>query len=91
MIDISDKVAEIKKLVDVGKYFTINRARQFGKTTTMNALKRILHDEYSVVRLDFQAISTEDFANESEVYGISRRTLVRSHRFGCQVQLYGNY
>lgn len=33
MVDISDRVAEIKKMVDTGKYFTINRARQYGKTT----------------------------------------------------------
>lgn len=26
-------------MVDAGKYFTINRARQYGKTTTLQALK----------------------------------------------------
>ena len=38
MVDLSDRIAEIKKLVDKGKYFTINRARQYGKTTTLAAL-----------------------------------------------------
>ena len=28
MVDISERLSEIKKLVDNGKYFTINRARQ---------------------------------------------------------------
>ena len=32
MVDVSDKVEKIKRLVDEGKYFTINRARQYGKT-----------------------------------------------------------
>ena len=32
MVDISDKVEQIRKLVDEGKYFTISRARQYGKT-----------------------------------------------------------
>ncbi len=32
MVDLSKRVEEIKKLVDAGKYFTINRARQYGKT-----------------------------------------------------------
>ena len=41
MVDISDKVEQIKKLVDDGKYFTINRARQYGKTTTLAALKNL--------------------------------------------------
>ena len=35
MVDISQKVREIERLVDAGKYFTINRARQYGKTTTL--------------------------------------------------------
>ena len=35
MVDITERVKEIKNLVDDGKYFTINKARQYGKTTTM--------------------------------------------------------
>ena len=31
MVDLSERVKEIKQLVDEGKYFTINRARQYGK------------------------------------------------------------
>ena len=34
MADISAKLDEIEKLVDDEHYFTINRARQYGKTTT---------------------------------------------------------
>ena len=34
MVDISGKIRRIKEMVDRGDYFTINRARQFGKTTT---------------------------------------------------------
>ena len=33
MIDLSERLSEIKKMVDAGEYFTINRARQYGKTT----------------------------------------------------------
>ena len=35
MVDLRERLAEIKKLVDAGEYFTINRARQYGKTTTL--------------------------------------------------------
>lgn len=38
MVNISDKVAEIRQPVDAGKYFNVSRARQFGKTTTLTAL-----------------------------------------------------
>ncbi len=38
MVDISGRVEEIAHLVDKGEYFTINRARQYGKTTTLPAV-----------------------------------------------------
>ena len=53
MVDISKRVAQIKSLVDDGKYFTINRARQYGKTTTLNELRKELVKQYDVVFLDF--------------------------------------
>ena len=64
MVDLRERLAEIKKLVDAGEYFTINRARQYGKTTTLNALSEYLQDEYIVVLLDFQKMSGNDFENE---------------------------
>ena len=33
MVDLSGRLAEIKSMIDAGKYFTITRARQYGKTT----------------------------------------------------------
>ena len=35
MVDTGEKVEQIMKLIDEGHYFTINRARQYGKTTTL--------------------------------------------------------
>lgn len=64
MVDLSKRVQEIKKLIDAGKYFTINRARQYGKTTTLTALRRILESEYEVVSLDFQGLSNASFQTE---------------------------
>jgi len=66
MVDLSERVKEIGKLVDDGKYFTINRARQYGKTTTLTALSLALSDKYDVVSLDFQDVTDADFENESE-------------------------
>lgn len=64
MVDISNKLEKIKEMVDQGQYFTINRARQYGKTTTLRALERILNKDYIVVSLDFQMLSYADFHNE---------------------------
>ena len=64
MVDLSERVAEIKKMVDAGDYFTINRARQYGKTTTITALKKNLEKDYTVVSLDFQGIGKAGFSTE---------------------------
>lgn len=66
MVDLSERVNEIKKLVDEGKYFAINRARQYGKTTTLNALEHGLSNQYDVISLDFQDMTDADFESESD-------------------------
>ncbi len=66
MVDISERLKEIKKMVDEKKYFTINRARQYGKTTTLKALEEYLKHDYIVVSLDFQDIGNDGFQNENE-------------------------
>ncbi|MBQ9007790.1 MAG: AAA-like domain-containing protein [Clostridia bacterium] len=64
MVDLTDRLVQIKAMVDAGKYFTINRARQYGKTTTLAALRRSLSPEYDVLSLDFQEIGNAGFATE---------------------------
>ena len=63
MVDLSERVKEIKKLVDDGKYFAINRARQYGKTTTLSLLEKKLADDYYVVFMDFQDYGEDTFRN----------------------------
>lgn len=65
MVNIENRLLEIKSLVDAGKYFTINRARQYGKTTTLRALNRLLQNEYYVVLIDFQTFGNAKFRNEN--------------------------
>lgn len=64
MVDIQKRLAEIKDLVDQGAYFTMNRARQYGKTTILNALKKYLSDDYAIISVDFQMLSNASFENE---------------------------
>ena len=65
MVDLSERVTEIKKLVDAGRYFTINRARQYGKTTTIAALESGLAAEYDVISIDFQDVTDAVSQDES--------------------------
>ena len=71
MVDTSAKLAKIVEYIDDGLYFTINRARQFGKTTTLDAIYRNLSDKYIVIAISFEvggAIydSEERFCNNFE-------------------------
>lgn len=66
MVDIKERLMKIKKMVDSGDYFTINRARQYGKTTTLRALYHFLEKDYLVISMDFQKeMSDAKFRNEN--------------------------
>jgi len=66
MVDLTSRLEVIKGMVDAGQYITINRGRQYGKTTTLMALEQYLSDEYYVLNMDFQtAMSTAKFKDES--------------------------
>ena len=66
MVDLSGRIEKIKQFVDAGKYFTVNRARQYGKTTTLTALGLSLKNQYDVISIDFQDITDAEFENENE-------------------------
>ena len=51
MVNLDSRLAQIKKMVDKGQYFSINKGRQYGKTV--------------VISMDFQFISTSEFATEN--------------------------
>ena len=64
MVNLDARLKEIKKLVDSDCYFVINKARQYGKTTTLRALYRYLQDDYYVILMDFQTFGNADFQTE---------------------------
>jgi hypothetical protein len=66
MVDITERLEEIKGMIDKGSYFSINRARQYGKTTTLKALCCYLAGDYHMVFIDFQVrMSNAKFRNEN--------------------------
>ena len=65
MVRLDDRVRRIKEdYVDYGSYFVINKGRQYGKTTTLRALAKYLEEDYIVIAMDFQMMSTANFADE---------------------------
>ena len=65
MVNLDERLKKIKVFVDAGKYFTINRARQYGKTTALRALYLYLQGEYYVVSMDFQTFGSAEFQTET--------------------------
>lgn len=56
MVDLSEEMDQIEAtLVEPGMYFTINRARQYGKTTLLYGLEKRLKKKYLVLSLSFEA------------------------------------
>ncbi|MCP4403742.1 MAG: AAA family ATPase, partial [bacterium] len=66
MVDISSKIVNIITLIDKGKYFSINRPRQFGKTTTLSLLFKTLNqlDDYLTFKISFEGVGDAMFADE---------------------------
>lgn len=64
MVDLDERLKEIRELVDDGAYFVINRARQYGKTTTLHALAKVLTEDYFVARMDFQVLGSASYKDE---------------------------
>ena len=78
MVDVSSRLDEIKGYVDRGAYFTINRARQYGKTTILRALADYLKEWYYVISLDFQnQMSSAKFRDENTFSKAFAKAFVR--------------
>ncbi|MCK4762286.1 MAG: AAA family ATPase [Candidatus Aminicenantes bacterium] len=63
MADTSEKIKKIIAMVEAGEYFTINKPRQYGKTTTIYLLDRELkkRKDYLVLKLSFEGIDTTNY------------------------------
>lgn len=84
MVDMEERLKEIRELIGLGEYFTINRARQYGKTTTLKCLKDMLSDDYIVISISFEGMSRENFSDENTFGRYFLRLLYNSLKYGRQ-------
>lgn len=70
MVSLEERIREIKELIEQNKYFVMNRARQYGKTTTIRMLCVKLAKEYSVFSISFEGLGDVAYADE---YAFCRR------------------
>ncbi|MBR4265008.1 MAG: hypothetical protein IKQ46_03015 [Bacteroidales bacterium] len=74
MVDTTNKMKVFERLIDRKKYFTINRARQFGKSTSLKWIYTHLNGEYLVVSLSFEDTEESDWISQRpEEYGFFPR------------------
>ena len=64
MVDSEQRFRAVEKMIDYGEYFTINRARQYGKTTMLNMIWRRLPNKYLSIDTSFEGVGDSSFENE---------------------------
>ena len=66
MVDISKKLEVVIKMIEKEKYFIINRPRQYGKTTTLYMLEKMLErdQQYLTISISFEGIGDLIFQDE---------------------------
>ena len=75
MVDSYRIFRKVVNLIEKGKYFTINRARQYGKTTTLDMIWRRLSDRYLVVPLSFEGLGDAAFASREAFVAMFARQM----------------
>lgn len=87
MVNIDGRLSAIRKMVDQGNYFCINRGRQYGKTTTLNALVGYLSNQYMVFQVSFEGLDDSIYSTQESLM----RALLRLMRLRIQRQQAGLY
>lgn len=82
MVNIDHRLNEIQELVADGNYFVINRARQYGKTTTLRLLQTHLKRDYAVFSLSFEGLGINSFQSETSFCRLLCGLLYDAIRYG---------
>jgi len=88
MVNMQEKIQQIiKEYVERGEYFTINRARQYGKTTTLSLLEKSLSEKYTVFSITFEGTGDSAFGNENTFCRFICRLLYNAMQYGevCKI------
>ncbi len=85
MVDLSNRIQQIiNQYIESGQYFTINRARQYGKTTLLYLLEKELRkQDYLVLSLSFEAADEVDKSLDNQIF-LSFLGLLREKYLKCQ-------
>jgi len=77
MADTSNKLDQMIKLIEQEHYFTINRPRQYGKTTALSLLCKRLENDYTVLNISLEKVGQESFVDTQAFCGMFYRIVKR--------------
>ena len=80
MVDTSEKIKKTLEYIYEGKYFIINRPRQYGKTTTLYLINEILKKNvnYLPIKISFEGIGDSEFDSPEKFCPFFLKYLSRS-------------
>ncbi len=81
MVDITERLEIIRKMIERGDYFCINRGRQYGKTTTLEAISTRLSGEFCVFKISFEGLSDKAFADVNTAIAVFLKLLRQEARY----------
>jgi len=81
MVDTTGKINKITELIDANEYFTINRSRQYGKTTTMLMLENKLKDRLQVISISFEGVGDRPFTSDEAFVNMLIPRIAKAMRF----------
>lgn len=89
--DISKKLDKLMEMVSKGDYSTINRPRQYGKTTVIYLLEqRLKHDkDYLAIDISFEGIDTPTYQKHERFIATVMNILSRRLKFMGEDELVG--
>ncbi|MCQ2234488.1 MAG: AAA-like domain-containing protein [Paludibacteraceae bacterium] len=92
MVDITERLEIIRKMIAKGEYFCINRGRQYGKTTTLAALADYLKNDYCVFNISFEGLGNNSFSSVENTCAeflkiLKRHSKVNNSSIGMQTLL----
>ncbi len=83
MADVSHKLDDVMTLVEKGKYFIINRPRQYGKTTMLHLITEKLNelDDYIPVKMNFQGVGEKSHLSDKAFAQMVIHQMIRHFSF----------
>jgi AAA-like domain len=91
MADVSSQMLFTYEMIEKGKYFIINRPRQYGKTTTIYTMSERLYKSgnYLVFNMSFEGIGDAPFSSEESFANTFVRLLTKSvKRYDTEIEAY---